>query len=494
MSLKIIQIAIPEKDVIPEMIHTFSPEENFMMLKIGSDCLREGRNAVAGLTQKELYKKIKEESKEQIDKMERDLCVQREMSRQMEEKIEKIYAEQVHKLTETVKGLRDKLANYESENESKIWTEIEKVKNTCKGEIEKKRETYDMLLNEKDRQNQLNRDAFEKASSLLMTKNNSAKGSEGEKTFHFYANTFKDFNGYEIVDKHTQGGEGDFHLHFAEFDVLVDAKNYKKKVPVTEREKIKNDLIKNEHIRFAWLVSLNTTIDKFDKSPIMYEWVNTNQCIVYINDLLSFEDPSKILRIAWFTCKELHKWTTEDNGVDISSELTTMREKQFAVKDKIKNIRKSIRELNTNVNTSKNIIQNMDDQLRDMLETETNEMSHSNFSLFDDWWSQKIEITNESNAFIVSTDVWLRFKNENKDCIKEFEITVEHFKQYIKTKIPMNSLNQISKGGAYEIKGVQWIPSLSSVAPISGNEKDKKLKKGKKEDIVVKTDVIPKKI
>ena len=39
-------------------------------------------------------------------------------------------------------------------------------------------------------------------------------------------------------------GEGDFHLHFEEFDVLADAKNYKKKVPIDQREKIKNDLIK----------------------------------------------------------------------------------------------------------------------------------------------------------------------------------------------------------------------------------------------------------
>jgi hypothetical protein len=219
------------------------------------------------------------------------------------------------------------------------------------------REKYDWLLKEKDNQNRLNREAVEKLQESvvkLTNKSTSHKGSEGEKQFNDYAETFIDFKGFQIIDKHTQGGEGDFHLHFEEFDILADAKNYNKKVPIDQREKIKKDLLKNEHIHFGWLVSLNTLIDKWDKSPIMYEWINTTQCIVYINNLSCFEDPKKILRIVWYSCKELYKLIDDDN-VD-TSELTTLREKQFKTNDKIKNMRKSIRELNTNINISKNII------------------------------------------------------------------------------------------------------------------------------------------
>jgi hypothetical protein len=133
----------------------------------------------------------------------------------------------------------------------------------------KAKEKYDLLLQEKDKQVSKFSDTYEK---LLVQshKSTSHKGSDGEKQFEDYANTFIDFKGFELIDKHTQGGDGDFHMRFEEFDVLVDAKNYKKKVPIDQREKIKNDLIKNEHIPFAWLVSLNTTIDKFDKSIIMH--------------------------------------------------------------------------------------------------------------------------------------------------------------------------------------------------------------------------------
>jgi hypothetical protein len=222
---------------------------------------------------------------------------------------------------------------------------------------------------------------------------------------------------------------------------------------VDQREKIKKDLLKNEHIHFGWLVSLNTSIDKWDKSPIMYEWINTTQCMVYINNLCLFEDPKKILRIVWYTCKELYKMIEDDN-VD-TTELTTLREKQFKMNDKIKNIRKSIRELNTNINISKNIIQNMDDQLREILESETSNLINSNFSLFDDWWDKNIELNNEGNE--LSTDLWLRFRQDKKELIKEMDIKVEKFKQFIKTKMPGSSLVIKSKNAnsAFEIKGIK---------------------------------------
>ena len=57
MSLKTINLTIPEnKTLLPE-ITSFTPEENYLMLKIGSSCLLEGRKVVAGLTQKEIYQK-----------------------------------------------------------------------------------------------------------------------------------------------------------------------------------------------------------------------------------------------------------------------------------------------------------------------------------------------------------------------------------------------------------------------------------------------------
>ena len=47
--LKTIQITVPAEKVLPDL-SSFSPEENYVMLKIGCDCLLEGRKVVAGLT------------------------------------------------------------------------------------------------------------------------------------------------------------------------------------------------------------------------------------------------------------------------------------------------------------------------------------------------------------------------------------------------------------------------------------------------------------
>ena len=479
MSLKTINLTIPENKILLPEITSFTPEENYLMLKIGSSCLVEGRKVVAGLTQKEIYQKIRDESRIDIQKLELDIVIEREMAKKMEERIKKMYDIQVEKMEKQIESLSKQLKTYDLEN-----------KDLIQKEVEKEREKFDLLLQEKDRQNQLNRDAFDKAIQFT-NKSTSHKGSEGEKTFCEYAETFQDFKGFDLIDKHTQGGEGDFHLHFEEFDVLVDAKNYKKKVPIDQREKIKKDLLKNEHLHFAWLVSLNTTIDKFDKAPIMYEWINTTQCIVYINNLSSFEDPRKILRIVWFTCKELFK-LIEDVNYD-ETELSELKEKNFKLMDKVKGLRKTIREINTSMNATRNLIQVMDDELRGILETETNEIVASNFSLFDDWWEQNIETTN-NESLVLSTDLWTKFKQENKLMINEMNITGDKFKQYIKSKVPLSSLVLRSKNAnsAFDIKGIKF--KVVEAPFIENTFVEEKIELELNEEVLKKKKVVKKKM
>jgi hypothetical protein len=438
MSFKIIKLTIPQESLLD--INDFSPEENLLMLKIGSSCLLEGRKVVAGLSQKEIYEKIKDESKVEIEKLELEILLEKELTKKMEERISKMYEAQVEKLERQIEFLSKQNKKYELEN-----------KDIIKEESEKARDKYDLLLDQKDKQLNKMSENYEKL-LIQSHKSTSHKGSDGEKEFSEYAETFMDFKGFEIIDKHTQAGQGDFHLHFEEFDVLVDAKNYKKKVPNDQREKIKKDLLKNEHLHFAWLVSLNTSIEKFDKAPVMYEWINTTQCLVYINNLNEFEDPKKILRIVWYTCKELYKFTAEVNFDE--NELTDLREKNFRLMDKVRGIRKTIREINTSMNVTRNLIQVMDDELRGILEAETNELVASNFSLFDDWWEQNLEVINDE-SLVSSTDLWTRFKQDNKLMISEMNITGDKFKQYIKTKVPLSSiiLRNKNANSAFDIKG-----------------------------------------
>ena len=473
--LKVINITIPEECILAN-IDGFSPEENYLMLKIGSSCLLEGRKVVAGLTQKEIYQKIKNESKEEIQKLELDILMEKELMKKMEEKIAKMYEGQIEKLEKQNEIINGQLKIYEFENKDLIQKEVDKV-----------REKYDLLLEQKDKQLNKMNENYEKM-LIQSHKSTSHKGSEGEKTFCEYAETFIDFKGFELIDKHTQGGEGDFHLHFEEFDVLVDAKNYKKKVPNDQREKIKKDLQKNEHLHFGWLVSLNTSIDKYDKSPVMYEWINTKQCLVYINNLSGFEDPKKILRIVWFTCKELYNMTKEENFDE--EELNELKNERFKFMDKIRNLRKNIREINTSINATKNLIQVMDDELRVILETETSEIVMSNISLFDDWWDSNIEIVSEE-VTISSTELWTKFKQENKLEINEMNISGDKFKQYLRTKVPSTAilLRNKNSNSAFDVKGIK----LKEINYKSNNVEEK-IEVELNEEVLKKKKVIKKKI
>ena len=128
MTCKIISFSIPDNKSIPEEILCFSPEENFQMIKIGSECLLEGRKVVAGLTQKEIYEKIKEESKEEIQKIELEVRIEKEMSKKLEERITKIYESQIEQLKKQLYTSNKQLTVYESENKEIIFKEVNKYR------------------------------------------------------------------------------------------------------------------------------------------------------------------------------------------------------------------------------------------------------------------------------------------------------------------------------------------------------------------------------
>ena len=173
------------------------------------------------------------------------------------------------------------------------------------------------------------------------------------------------------------------------------------------------------------------------------------------------------------------------------SELTELKEMNFKLIDKIKNIRKTIREINKSMNITKNLIQVTDDELRILLENETNEIVTSNFSLFDNWWEENIERTQEE-TFLISTDLWLKFKQDNKNVMKDFEISSDKFKQYIKSKVSLTSINLKSKNAncAFEIKGICFKQVVKKELPLVVPKGEETLKL----DLELKNDKALKKI
>jgi uncharacterized protein involved in tolerance to divalent cations len=453
---KTLVLTIPDSEVVPEVVSSFSPEENFLMLKIGSECLREGRNAVVGLSQKEIYRKIKDESKEEVKKLELDLVVEREMAKQMEEKISKIYEGQVEQLKKQMEMMRQQIDSsrqqlkiYESENKELVEKEVNKAK-----------EKFQLLLEEKDKQNQLNREVFDKAVNLInknSAKTSSAIGDDGENIFeNFASETFKDFVGYRIENKAKQAHKGDFHLFFEDFNILVDSKNYSGSVQKKEVIKIEEDLMINDNMKFAWMVSLNSNICEYNRYPISIKWITTEvgvKCILFINNLLENKDPKNILRQAWCMCNEFYKLTKSVYKED--GELTKHREKELVIKKQIENLQERASEIRRSLNASFNVLKNMDNDLIEMLSLVSNEIMKNKFSLnskIGEWWDSNLEYVKNENK-LTSTEIWHKFKRENKEYVSENKITIDVFKDAVTNIVDSSTYTEKTKKGAVEFTG-----------------------------------------
>jgi len=60
---KYIQLIIPEHE---NLTLNFTPEENFLILKIGSDCLIESRKYISKLSHTEIYEQIQSQTSNKI--------------------------------------------------------------------------------------------------------------------------------------------------------------------------------------------------------------------------------------------------------------------------------------------------------------------------------------------------------------------------------------------------------------------------------------------
>jgi len=472
---KILSITIPDNEIVPEIMSTFSLEENFLMLKIGSECLKEGRNAAIGLSQKEIYQKIKDENREEVERLELDIIIQKEITKKMEEKIAKMYEGQVEKLEKQIEFLSIQLNEHKNNSTFLVDKEVEKVK-----------EKYDLLLQEKDRQNQLNREVFDKAEKMVnknVAKSSISLGDDGENIFENLSETFKDFSGYKIENKAKQGHKGDFHLFFDEFNVLVDSKNYSSAVQKKEVIKIESDLIVNDNMNYAWMVSLNSNISGYDRFPITSKWITTDsgvKCILFINNLLNNKEPQNTLRQAWTMCSDFIKLTKKVHKED--GELEKYREKDLLYKKQINNLQDRTSEMKRHINGTSNVLKNMENDLLDMLTIASDEIINDKFALnnkINEWWNMNIEYTADGNK-LTSTEIWNRFKRDNKEYVLENKITIEQFKDSITSIADSSTYTEKTKKSSIEFTGFKFKEIVIENIIVEKLEVPKKVKKEKK--------------
>jgi hypothetical protein len=440
---KSVTINIPHDENLPEGFLTISAEKVLLAINIGYKCVLDAEQSMLELTESMIYNKVKEESIGEIKKLETNLLVEKEIARKMDEKLTNNFEIQMDRFKKQIDTLTCQLRAYESENKDAINEAVKKEKEKC-----------ELLLKEKDKQNQLNRDSFDKSLAHL-NKNKTSKeiGDDGENIFNNLARTFKDFKGYKIENKTQQGHKGDFHIYFDEFNVLADAKNYVGSVQKKEIDKIENDLRTNDNMKFAWLVSLNTDISEWNRFTIMHKWIMTDKgskCIIFVNNLLDNKDPQNTLRLIWSICNEFNKLTKETKSDNV--EIQMYKDRDLLLENKIQKMQDRSAEIKRSINGTLYILKQMDNELLESLSVISNKIINKENEKYDkinDWWHENIEYTKD-DVSLTSTEIWMRFKKTNKEYISENNISIDLFKETIINIV--GNIENYKKGAVIEFK------------------------------------------
>jgi hypothetical protein len=316
-----------------------------------------------------------------------------------------------------------------------------------------------MLLQEKEKRLVRMTENYEE---FLKQNKKSSKnlGDEGEDNFYLLSDTFKDFIGYKLEKKSHQGHKGDFHLFFNEFNVLVDLKNYTGTVQKKELEKIEHDLLINDTMDFAWLISYDSNVSEWNRFPIMYKWllndVGIVKCIVIVNNLNANGNPIDILRNLWSITYELHKIVNKTKIDQGDRDIKELKEREYNVLQKIKTAQKRMVEMKRCATSISQTTKDIENDILDAISLLSNEIVKNVFdknSKIQTWWNEKIEFSESVDDKLTSSEIWLRFRKDNKEYIDENNMTIEDLKNYVKNYIDFDNYVEKSKKGSIELVG-----------------------------------------
>jgi hypothetical protein len=492
ISVKKITLYVSKDAKLPDSISEWSPEDTEIILSVGYAALIQAKMSVGNTNYREVMKEMEQSlnkkyedellaSRETVEKAERETQFHKERVKFMQEEEESQIQRRLNQSKEVFDVLLDSYKKEREEMQQRIFylehenenaktasrqMQLETEKRIQKDAISlfgRELETMRQMLIEKDKQIEMHREMFErsiaKVDNLTQKRDVASIGKIGEGQFKGLANNvFRDFDGFQLKEVCSIGGLGDFHLQFKEMTILVDSKLYTNKVNSTSRDKIKRDLLNNDHIQFAWLVSMDTSIDRFDKAPFMFEWINTQKCVCYINCLRGHEEPGELLRSLWYCCKALKQMMTTD--ANERGELSVLKEREMKMRDVVAKLVKSNRERDTILSQMKQNFEKSDEFIRDMLNTETDVVVNQYYRIVADWWNRSLEEIKSNSSTpaqvpIKSTVVWTQFKRDMGEELGDIDATM--FKEILCGFLGEDKIIKPKmKGGALELKDVKW--------------------------------------
>jgi hypothetical protein len=439
--MKTVTLQVPETYDIPAQLFSFAPDEVGAVIQIGVESVLAGKHSALLLSETTVETRIRETYESRIQQLVAQIAEQKETFISQQAQFKEFFYKDNERLREAIVERDVQIKTMELAKRDEVAREIAEM-----------RDRTTAIIGEKERSLETYRQTFERGlGSLRLT--TSAKGDVGERMFNQIADqAFADFDGFSIENKSCIGGQGDYHLFFKDFNVLADAKLYTNKVGAQQRTKIIGDLKRNPHIRFAWLVSMNTKIDRWDRGPVMFEPIEGNRYLCHINELAEQSNPAAFLKSVWFVCSVINEYLVkEDVG-----EAEELRYKDIHLRsiEKFRAMRKTAGELKQVITTLGSIRERLDSSIAELLRDEAPTLMEAQNQTLMAWLRANIEyVAGDEAATIKSTDMWYKFRRDNAATLGDF--TPEKFREGLGVCLPEEQL--IRGKGSIVVKCVRWV-------------------------------------
>ena len=506
----IVRVPVPSSDA--PAIEKLSDAERTVALCSGAACLRQNRKMLAGATERQMHAEIESGFRAQLDAQAAALALEKTLGeerrhaaserldkevdtvvRHKTELLDRVLGDkeaQVRRLTDL---LRDRdLALLESKEalRQQAVDRRAKMDEEVAAAVRQHDQMRDASLREVLAKNADALDSVQKQQQQKHTRTSTEIGAIGEQQFIAIAeNAFMDFEGFRLLD--VQPHKGDAHIVTKDLTIMVDAKAYSRRVDSSQIEKIKADLRCNEHIPFAWLVSLNTGIDCKDGRAFSFEWIGEAQCVVYVNNLLSHSDPGLLLKTLYYLCRDQLarvRAAGDDDGAD-ARELASLREDRRQTAEKLTALKKRLREVKSAITGLRNLYADLERDVAGLLNAGTDEGLgvtgpglHKHYASVSEWWSgyaKCVDGEEGDGVVLKSTSLWMQLKRDRADICAD--MTVAEFKDVLCLIVPASNIVRArGKGGGVDVlryraravveKAVAVVVATESLVAVSPTE------------------------
>lgn len=438
---KIIRLVIPTEKTVPLEMQDFTPEENYDCMIIGMNAILQGRKYLSQKNNTEIYEKFQREIKKEYDNILSDF-----LDKSKKNEIDIIIKDGIiKKLQETTEEeVKKKIEYYEITNR-KLMDELlqkEKImKEKIKEELQSEREYLEKIRTSFES----GKTTFEKSNIRL---SNVSLGEIGEKSFlSILEKTFRGLDDVDIIETKNSSHKGDYNLRCKDFTILIDVKLYTGNVQVSSRDKLKFDIEFN-NLDFGWMISLDSSINKYNKSNIQSEFYSGKdgkvKCIFYLNNFLC-NLPEETLRSVYYISKSLND-IFKENVCDGNIEKSDFLKYKMDLKNKIEDYRKTIKERNSVMKNMTSILETQDaivlNLIEDKITGEVNQLVNKHQVIMD-WFSIHIE---KGDGSVDTNTIWKNIRSSFN--IKELDISKNIFLDIMKSKYPI-----VKKGGNYNLAG-----------------------------------------